>query len=103
MEGLVRPDEEGPAQAIGRHFPAFGDTGADAALLEIEADQRVVHDRLVDGVARPAFEDRIERLGAEQFDGEDERAFLVLGMSRRDRDDNRGDGERHGSRKLPKS
>ena len=44
---------------------------------------------------------RIERLGAERFDGEDERAFLILSMSRRDRCDDRGDGESHSSRKLP--
>jgi hypothetical protein len=101
VEGLAGPDEEGPGQAVGRHFPTFGDAGTDTAFLEIEADQRIVHDRLVDGVARPAFEDRVERLGAERFNGEDERAFLVLGVNRRDRADERGDGESQCSRKLP--
>ena len=88
---------EGPGQAVGRELPAFGDAGADAALLEVEADQRVVHHRLVDRVARPPFEDRIERLGAQRFDGEDERALLVLGAKRRRGGDNHRDGE---SRRL---
>jgi hypothetical protein len=101
VEGLAGPDEEGPGQAVGRHFPTFSDAGTDAAFLEIEADQRIVHDRLVDSVARPALEDRVERLGAERFDGEDKRAFLILGVDRRDRADERGDGESQCSRKLP--
>jgi hypothetical protein len=101
VEGLAGPQEEGPAEAVGREFPTLGNAGTDAALLEIEADQRIVHDRLVNGVAWPAFEDRVERLGAERFDGKDERAFLVLGVDRRDRADERGDGESDGSRKLP--
>ena len=79
VERLAGPQIEGPGQAVGRELPAFGDAGADAAFFEVEADQRVVHHRLVDRIARPAFEDRIERLGAERFDGEDERALLVLG------------------------
>ena len=66
---------EGPGQAVGRQLPLLGDAGADAAFREVEADQRVVHHRLVDRVARPAFEDRIERLGAERFDGEDQGAL----------------------------
>jgi hypothetical protein len=56
VEGLAGPQEEGPGEAVGRELPPLGDAGTDAALLEIEADQRIVHDRLVDGVARPAFE-----------------------------------------------
>ena len=85
------------ARPSGDELPSFGDAGADAAFLEVEADQRVVHHRLVDGVARPAFEDRIERLGAERFDGEDQRALLVLGAKRRHGGDDHGDGESHGS------
>src|SRR4029450_5931810 len=49
MEGLAGPDEEGPAEAVGRELPTLGDAGTDAALLEIETDQRGVPDRLVDG------------------------------------------------------
>ena len=85
----------------GDELPAFGDAGTDAALLEVEADQRVVHHRLVDGVARPSFEDRIERLGAERFDGEDERALLVLGAKRRHGGSDQRDGESRGSPDMP--
>ena len=47
------------------------------------------------------FEDRIERLGAERFDGEDERALLILGAQRHCGDDSGYDGESRHSRDLP--
>src|SRR6185437_12055135 len=37
VEGLARPDVEGPGEAVRGEFPAFGDTRADPALLEVEA------------------------------------------------------------------
>ena len=101
VERLAGPEIEGPRQAVGRELPAFGDAGADAAFFEVEADQRIVHHRLVDSVARPPFEDRIERLGAERFDGEDERALLVLGARRRRRGNNQDNSESGDSRDLP--
>src|SRR5262249_1851285 len=58
-------------------------------------------DGLVDRVARPSFKDRIERLGAKRFDGEDERALLLLGMRRHRRDSNRDDSEGRGPRDSP--
>jgi hypothetical protein len=102
VERLAGPEIEGPRQAVGREFPAFSDAGADAAFFEVEADERVVHDRLVDRVARPTFEDRVERLGAERFDGEDERALLVLGAKRRQGGDDQRDGESSNSADVPK-
>ena len=101
VEGLAGPEMEGPGHAVGRELPAFGDAGADAAFCEVEADQRVVHDRLVDRVARPPFEDRIERLGAERFDGEDERALLVLGVKRHPGGENQGDSQSRDFRDVP--
>ena len=101
VKGLAGANEEGPGQAVGRELPAFGDAGPDPALLQVEPDQRVVHHRLVDGIARPALEDRIERLRAKRFDGEDKRAFLILRPERRGDGDNQSDSESRGSRDWP--
>ena len=101
VERLAGPQMEGPRHAVGRELPAFGDAGADAAFFEVEADQRIVHHRLVDRIARPAFEDRIERLGAQRFDGEDERALLVLGKKRHRGGSDHRDGESDGSPDVP--
>jgi hypothetical protein len=98
---LAGPEIEGPGEAVGGELPAFGDAGADAAFLEVEADQRVVHHRLVDRIARPPFEDRIERLGAQRLDGEDERALLVLGAKRRHGGGDQRDGESSNSPDVP--
>ena len=70
-------------------------------LRPVEADQRIVHHRLVDRIARPAFEDRIERLGAQRFDGEDKRALLVLSAKRRRGGDVHRDGENCRSPDVP--
>ena len=96
MEAMERP-----RQAVRRELPAFGDSRPDATFRDVEAHQRVVHGRLVDRVARPAFEDRIEGLRAERFDGEDQRAFLILRTNRRARDKSDGTSESRGSRDPP--
>src|SRR5262249_16312656 len=49
--------------------------------VEIEADKAVVHRCLIDGVARTPFENGIEGLGGERFNGEDQRALRLLGRS----------------------
>ena len=69
---------EGPAQPVFGQFPLLGHAGAEAALLVVEPDQRIVDRRLVVGVGRAAFQDRIHGLAAERFERHDQGALLMI-------------------------
>ena len=81
VEVLAGAQVEGPGQPVLGHDPALGNARSHTALLEIEADEAVIHGGLVDGVARASFEDRIEGLGRERLNGENQSAFLLLGRT----------------------
>ena len=99
VEGLAGPEmKKVQARPSGDSSQRSATPGPTPPFSRSKPTSESYIDRLVDGVARPAFEDRIERLGAERFDGEDERALLVLGAKRRDGGEQPGDGERRGSR-----
>jgi hypothetical protein len=72
---LARPQMEDPGQPVVGHGPALGNAGPHAALFEVERDKAVIDCGLVDGVARAAFEDRIEGLGSKRFNGENQGTF----------------------------
>jgi hypothetical protein len=76
----TKPD---PGQPVVGHGPALGNAGPHAALFEVKRDKAVIDCGLVDGVARAAFEDRIEGLGSKRFNGENQGTFWLLGRSRR--------------------
>src|SRR5439155_21458446 len=59
VEALALAEVEGPALAVGGELPALGDARADAAVLEIETDQRVPDRRLIVRVRRARVHDRI--------------------------------------------
>ena len=73
---------EGPGQPVIGQLPFLRHAGTDAALLDIEPDQRVVHRRLIHRIARPPLQDRVQRLRGQRLDGEDQRALLRLCLRR---------------------
>ena len=79
MEFLAGTQMEGPGRSVLGQLPALRDAGTDAAFLQIEPDQGIIHRRLVDRIARPSFQDRVQGLRAERFDGKDQRPLLRLG------------------------
>ena len=81
VEALALAEVEGPALAVRGELPALGDARADAAVLEIEADQRVPDRRLIVRVRRARVHDRVHDLGAQGVQGDDERV-LVGGLRR---------------------
>jgi hypothetical protein len=81
VESLILAEIEGPALAVGRELPALGDTRADSAVLEVEADQRVPDGSLIVRVRRAGVHDRVHDLGAQSVQDDDERV-LVGGLRR---------------------
>src|SRR5215831_10996821 len=71
VEGLTGPQVKDPRQPVLGHLPSLGNARSHAAFFEIKADKAVVHCGLVDRVARTPFENRIEGLGSQRFNGED--------------------------------
>jgi hypothetical protein len=67
---------EGPALAVGGLLPALGDTGADAAVVEVESDQRVPDGRVIVSVRGARVHDRVHDLGAEGVQRDDERVLV---------------------------
>ena len=90
VEALALAEVEGPALAVGRELPALGDAGPDPALLEVEADQRVPHGRVIVGVRGARVHDRVHDLRAQRVQDDDQRV-LVGG---------RGGGSSHGNQKT---
>jgi hypothetical protein len=73
---------ERPALAVVGARPALRDAGTDAALLEIEPDERVPDRGVVVRVRRPRIRNGVHDLGAESVQRNDQRV-LVLGTHRR--------------------
>ena len=69
---------EDPAQPVFRQLPLFGHARAEAALLEIEPDQRIEDRRLVVGMWGPVFQNRIHGLAAQRFERHDQGALLMV-------------------------
>ena len=85
FQALLEMEE--PAEPVFRQLPLFGHARAESAFLEVEPDQRIEDRRLIVGVRRAAFQDRIHGLAAQCFECHDQGALLmVCGM----RDGKRG-------------
>src|SRR4029078_1931880 len=92
VEHLAGAQEEGPGQTVLGHDPALGIARSHSALLEIESDEAVIHDGLVDGVARTSLQDRIEGLSGERFNRQNQSAPLHLRPGWRGDSDSAHDG-----------